>query len=94
VGLDDGEGCGGLVDLAAFYADQAVFDHVYPTRAVSTGDAVKLSDQLDQRELRTIEARGQALLEADLYVARLVRRLLGSGGEFEDVLCRLVVGVF
>ncbi len=34
VGLDDGEGGRDLVDLAALYADEAVFDHVHPSHAV------------------------------------------------------------
>src|SRR5919107_2889323 len=94
VGLDDGEGGGCFVDLAALYADETVLDHVYSADAVGAGDRVELGYELDRRQFFVVEARGQALREADLDVARLFWRLLGGGGELEDVLRRLVVGVF
>src|SRR5215203_2887305 len=41
VGGYDDEGCGGFVDLAALYSDQAVLDHVDAADGVCAGDGAK-----------------------------------------------------
>src|SRR5215207_11624937 len=68
VGPDDGEGGGGFVDLATLYTHEAVFDHVHAPHSVLSGDGVELGDQADQRQLLAVEARREALFEAELDV--------------------------
>src|SRR5918998_1591032 len=85
VGLDDRECRGSLVDLAALYAHEAVFDHVHPPDAVLAGDPVQLDDELDGRQLLAVEACREAFLESDLDVAGLVGGLLRGDGQLEDV---------
>src|SRR5215210_7817862 len=93
VGGDDGEGCGGFVDLAALYTDEAVFDHVDAAYAVGPDDGVKPGYEIHERQFFPVKAPGQAFLEADLDVLRPVGRVLGRGRQLEDVFGGLVVGV-
>ena len=57
MGGDDGEGCGGFVDLAALYPDQAVLEHIDAADAVRAGDGAKLGYEIHERQLFPVEGR-------------------------------------
>ncbi len=84
----------GLVDAAAFHADQAVFDDVGPADAVPAAERVQLGEEPDTRDPLAVQADGVALLEFDLDVLRRVRRLFRADRELVHLLLGLVPGVF
>src|SRR5215212_5923565 len=90
----DGEGCGGFVDLAALYPDQAILEHVDATDTVCAGYGSKFGNEIYKRQHFPIERLWQAPFEAELDVVRLVWGVLGRSGEREDVFGGFVVGVF
>src|SRR3712207_3877828 len=53
VSLDDGEGGGGFVDLAALYPHQTVLYHIHPAYAVRAGELVEPGDELHQRDRKS-----------------------------------------
>ena len=70
VRLDERKTGGDLIALAGFQPDIAVLDHVDAAVPARSGDDIELGDELGQRQLLAVEARGHSRSEPDLDVGR------------------------
>ena len=86
VGLDEGEGAGGLVALPALDADPPVLDHVDPAPPVRPDHGADGRDQLVQGHAHAVDRHRHARLEGDDQLGGLGG---GGHGHGEDVLRRL-----
>src|SRR6185312_14316177 len=75
----------GLIDAARLHADEAVLDEIEPADAVLAAMLVELGQELGRRQRRAVDRDGIALLEPDLDIGRLVRRLRRIDGAREHV---------
>ena len=84
---------GYLVDVAHLQPDDAVLDVVDDADAVARGDLGCCFEQLDEPQALAVQADRHAALELDRDRLRLVRGLLGTCHELEDVVLRRVIEV-
>ena len=73
---------GGLVDAAAFDADETVFHNVQQADAVRAADFVEGEDDVLRAHLLAVEGDGNALFKPDGDIGGLVRRKLRADAHF------------
>ena len=91
--LDEREGPGAFVDLAALQAHQAVLHHVETPVAVAAGDDVHLLHHLHHGKLFPVELDGDAGAEPYLHVCGLIGGLLRIDRYLVDIRGRLGPGI-
>ena len=84
MGLVQDGTAGGLVDAAALHADQTVLNNIQQADAVRAAQLVQVLDQLNALHLLAVHGGGDALLEVDLDVGRLIGGLLGGNAQLQE----------
>ena len=77
MGCMEGDGGGGLVELAALDAHEPILDVVDAADAMLAAELVQALDERERRDRRTVEGNGKAVLVADLKVGGLGGGVLG-----------------
>ena len=77
MGCEQDGAAGRLVHAARLHADEAVLHQIEAADAVGAAELVQLGQQRGRRQFLAVDRDRVALLEADLDIGRLVRRVFG-----------------
>ena len=91
--VDEGQRTRNLIALAALNAHKAVLNEVKAAITVLAGNLVHIVENIEIRLLNAVDGAGNALLEGDLNIARLIGSSLGVVGHGVDISRRSSPGI-